>query len=134
MRFLVSQQSRVLLVYNSARVNRYLAKPGTMFIQPILNHSTAEALVLYKPNGTDANSGADEFYVGNGSLTHGLGLGPDPTAAFPFNRLAVTGPIGTPSPYIYLYHQLNETAFGEEQWNRNTGVWTSSTISVDASS
>ncbi|KAL9611039.1 MAG: hypothetical protein Q9167_004286 [Letrouitia subvulpina] len=50
------------------------------------------------------------------------------TSAFPYPQLGGSAPLdGT---VLYLYHQINETTFAEDQWDETTGVWTSQNITV----
>ena len=62
----------------------------------------------------------------DGSGTHG--------SPFPFTRLAVSRGGGGISSEVYFYHQLNESAFGEEIFEASGNAWISNVISVETSS
>ncbi|KAL8786987.1 MAG: hypothetical protein Q9195_007965 [Heterodermia aff. obscurata] len=51
-----------------------------------------------------------------------------PRSPFPFARMA--GLSDTNSSSMFIYHQLNASAFVEELWDGSEGVWTSNTITI----
>ena len=51
-----------------------------------------------------------------------------PTWLVPFARLA--GMTDSNYTSAFIYHQLNASAFGEEQWDINVAGWTSNTITI----
>ena len=53
------------------------------------------------------------------------------TSHFSFTPLAVVNPSGVNSNAVYIYHQINESAFAEEAWDGDLNVWTSSAIGVE---
>ena len=75
------------------------------------------------------------MWIENGTL---LGTDPDecrkpqvqqPSTPFPYRRL--TGFNDANSTAMVFYHQLNATAFAEEQWNGEVGNWDSSIIHIE---
>ena len=51
-----------------------------------------------------------------------------PTSPFPYARLATTTPDNGEA--FYLYHQINESVFAEDVWDRSLGSWSSSAINI----
>lgn len=52
-------------------------------------------------------------------------------SSFPFPRLAGFSPFN--STNFFLYHQLNETAFAEGQWDSHAGDWVSINFTISPS-
>ncbi|KAL9607473.1 MAG: hypothetical protein Q9167_007620 [Letrouitia subvulpina] len=48
---------------------------------------------------------------------------------FPFPQLGGFAPFN--GTILYFYHQVNDTAFAEDQWDETTGIWTSTNITID---
>ena len=73
------------------------------------------------------------YYISNGSLVADSPFpnGEHPPGAFSYNNTAVMIPSGVASKKVYVYHQINESAFGEEVYSADAASWTSSTIGVE---
>ena len=54
-----------------------------------------------------------------------------PTSAFPYSRLAGLG--SASGTALFVYHQLNASAFMEDNWDNVAGVWTSTPFAVSTS-
>ena len=94
--------------YVSALLNStYLSQPPSIF------HAENSTLI------TDSNDGL----IGSSGFKN----------QFPFPNVAVMTPSGIQSDLLYIYHQMNESAFREETWNGDASSWISTTIAVDTS-
>ena len=51
-----------------------------------------------------------------------------PTSPYPFKRLATTS--APNSTIFYIYHQLDDMTFAEDEWSQLNGGWTTSNISI----
>ena len=80
-------------------------------------------------NNTDAENFPYGFYVDSSSIkpiNSGL-ISSYPVTNFPFTRLAqaVNG------SYIHLYHQLDSITLAEETLDTSSGLWNSSTFTIE---
>ena len=83
----------------------------------------------------DTNATLFTYFIQNGTLqslntTQNNAVPKNP---FPFTNIAVCQQPGASSPEVFLYHQINETSFGEEVWNDDSSSWISTIIKVDTS-
>ena len=51
-----------------------------------------------------------------------------PMSLCPFKRLATTS--APNSTIFYIYHQLNDLTFAEDEWSQLNGGWTTSNLSI----
>ena len=74
------------------------------------------------------------YHISNDSLIPDMPYnGGNSTGFFPFNSTAVMIPSGTISNKVYIYHQINGSAFGEEIYSADAMDWSSNTIGVETS-
>lgn len=86
----------------------------------------SEILIAQNTSGTPLH----RYYVVNNTIT---GDSPRPDTMFPFTNVAVTIPSGIASTQVFMYHQLNESAFAEETWDYDLGLWNTEIVQVDTS-
>ena len=94
----------------------------------ILIGSNLTALEAHYPNW---------FRIFNGTLSSSAGSVHIPNVTLAgnasFTKVAATTPSGTASPLVYVYSQVNESAFAETIWNEDAGSWSSNVIQLGTS-
>ena len=97
--------------------------------------STLPMYVLLNLNDSSFRPEPGIYHVGDDSLVadHTFPGMTNTTSRFNYSPLAVMNPPGPTSEQVYIYHQINESAFGEETWDGDNNLWTSTTIGVETS-